>query len=102
MLRQALPRRARILIVTRDEDVVLRARLAFGEDRVESLVDDEAADLYVDQMCGQIIEWKYRAKRPKTASGAGNLRVRAKFGSCARRELKLPFRRRYRPSDKAF
>jgi len=60
MLRQALPRRARILIVTRDEDVVLRARLAFGEDRVESLVDDEAADLYVDQMCGQIIEWKYR------------------------------------------
>ena len=51
--------------------MVLRARLAFGEDRVESLVDDEAADLYVDQMCGQIgVLPQFRDLQPQGA-GAG-------------------------------
>lgn len=62
MLRQTLQPEAHILVVTQDEKVAGRVQGAFSDRHVEALVDDDAANLFVNQSCGPIIEWEYRSQ----------------------------------------
>ena len=59
MLRRTLHPDAHVVVVTADPCVEKRVRAAFVGRQIEALVDDDAANLFVNRSCGPVIEWEY-------------------------------------------